>query len=73
MTPVSFIRILRLHAIRRILLSSDANDISISDTAFEFGIYELGRFASIYKKYFGELPSQTLIKPLIRTDSHLVF
>ncbi len=72
-TPVSFIKKLRLHAVRRILLSSHTGEISIADTAFQYGIYDMSRFAEIYRKHFGELPSQTLVKPLIRTDSHLLY
>ncbi|NOR81448.1 MAG: helix-turn-helix domain-containing protein, partial [Methyloprofundus sp.] len=58
MTPIRFIRKLRLHSIRRTLLTSEVSDTSISDTAYQHGIYDMGRFASIYKNYFGELPSQ---------------
>lgn len=73
MTPVGFIRKLRLHAVRRTLLSSNFNDISISDTAHQHGIYDMGRFASTYKKHFGELPSQTLVKPFIESTSPLAY
>ena len=72
-TPVSFIRKLRLHSIRRILLSSHVSDTTISGTAHQHGIYDMGRFASIYKNHFGELPSQTLDKPLIKTVSPLAY
>ena len=67
MTPLGFIRTLRLHSVRRTLLSSHANDISISGTAYQHGIYDMGRFASVYKNHFGELPSQTLGKLLVNT------
>ena len=64
-TPVSFIKKLRLHSIRRKLLTADSSELTIADTAHKYGIYDMGRFASIYKKNFGELPSQTLLKPSV--------
>ena len=72
MTPIRYIRKLRLHSIRRTLLTSHVSDTSISDTAYQQGIYDMGRFASIYKKHFGELPSQTLLKPAINSTSPFI-
>ncbi|NOQ13893.1 MAG: helix-turn-helix domain-containing protein [Methyloprofundus sp.] len=65
-TPIHFIRKLRLHAVRKTLLTAHVNDITISDTAHQYGIYDMGRFASTYKSHFDELPSQTLAKPAIK-------
>ena len=64
-TPVHFIKKLRFHAIRRKLLTADSSELTIANTAYQYGIYDMGRFASIYKKNFGELPSQTLLKPSV--------
>ncbi|MCK5354053.1 MAG: AraC family transcriptional regulator, partial [Methyloprofundus sp.] len=64
-TPVHFIKKLRLHSIRRKLLTADSSELTIADTAHKYGIYDMGRFASIYKKNFDELPSQTLLKPSV--------
>lgn len=72
MTPIGFIRKMRLHIVRRTLLSSGFNDISVADTAYQHGIYDMGRFASVYKSYFGELPSQTLAKSMLNSSSPLV-
>ena len=63
MTPVGFIKKLRLHSIQRKLLIADSSGETISNVAYNHGIYDLGRFASTYKNHFGELPSQTLIRP----------
>ena len=59
-TPLAFLRLRRLHEVRRRLLTSCRNDVSVADITHEQGFYELGRFASDYQRLFGELPSQTL-------------
>ena len=69
LTPVSFIKKIRLHAIRRKLVTAHSSELTISDIAHKLGIYDMGRFASIYKKYFSELPSQTLLKPPVDSTS----
>lgn len=64
-TPQGFIKLKRLHAARRGLLTAKRSGSSIAEIAHGLGIYEQGRFASDYKKLFGELPSQTIVKPAI--------
>ncbi len=48
----------RLRAVHAAL--SDAKALNVTDVASQYGFFELGRFAGIYKSTFGELPSQTL-------------
>ena len=72
-TPIGFIKKMRLHAVRQKLMSTHFSDTSISDTAFQQGIYDMGRFASIYKNNFGELPSQTLLKPQVKAISPFAY
>jgi AraC family ethanolamine operon transcriptional activator len=48
----------RLRAARR-ALCGDAPG-SVTEIATEFGFFELGRFSRIYRRAFGELPSQTI-------------
>jgi AraC family ethanolamine operon transcriptional activator len=58
LSPVSYLRALRLNGVRR-ELSASAVD-SVADCAARWGFWHLGRFASEYRELFGERPSQTL-------------
>jgi len=60
MGPVTYLRCRRLSAIQSILRRSDPATTSIGDLAFEYGFFDGGRFASYYRSYFGETPSETL-------------
>jgi AraC-like DNA-binding protein len=42
------------------MLGDEEQTTSIGDLAFEHGFYEAGRFASYYRTYFGETPSETI-------------
>jgi len=58
-TPRDYIRRLRLHRVRRDLISTAAT--TVSDTAHHWGFgQDLGRFARNYQDLFGESPSSTL-------------
>ena len=59
-TPYSYVRRLRLHRIRRELVSDDEKCCTITTIATQWGMSELGRFAAWYRELFGELPSETL-------------
>ena len=56
-TPVAYLRCLRLHQVRREIKESPNE--SLGDIAARWGIWHLGRFASDYRRLFGELPSTT--------------
>ena len=60
MSPTRCMRTERLHQVRRALLASGTQPVTVTSVASEHGFYELGRFAGIYKKVFGEPPSATL-------------
>ncbi|HUK37269.1 MAG TPA: helix-turn-helix domain-containing protein [Vicinamibacterales bacterium] len=49
----------RLEAARRALCDITASE-SVTTIASQYGFFELGRFAGLYKHVFGESPSQTL-------------
>lgn len=60
MTPVQFLRALRLNGARTALQQALPNQTKVVDIATAWGFVELGRFANDYKRLFCELPSQTL-------------
>jgi AraC-like DNA-binding protein len=66
-TPQTYIRRLRLHRIRHDLASDAERACTVALIANEWGIGELGRMSGWYRDLFGELPSDTLAKPLRRT------
>jgi len=59
MSPHRYLMQHRLHAIRRAILHAQANE-TITDICARFGVWDFGRFAGLYRLYFGELPSQSL-------------
>ena len=56
LSPVSFIRSLRLNEVRR-ALKQGHGDTSISTVAYSWGFNHLSQFAKDYRQLFGELPS----------------
>jgi len=57
---MAYLKIQRLHGVRRLLKAADPNNSSIMAIANQFGFWSSGHFARDYKKMFGELPSQTI-------------
>ena len=60
MSPTRYMRWSRLNDARRALLSAPNLPGTVTSIATEFGFFELGRFATMYKALFGERPSDTL-------------
>lgn len=60
LSPLTFLRRLRLHAARRELMNAEGALPRVTDVANRQGFLELGRFAADYRRLFGELPSETL-------------
>ncbi|QSA97787.1 helix-turn-helix domain-containing protein [Methylococcus sp. EFPC2] len=60
MSARDYLKLRRLHAVRRQLMATDKGGAKIADIAFAHGFYELGRFAVVYAQLFGERPSETL-------------
>lgn len=58
-SPMQYLLAFRLNQVRRKLLQEPPVRGKISDAANEFGFWHMGDFASHYRKFFGELPSET--------------
>ncbi len=62
LSPLEYLRVLRLHQAQQLLLSSRPDQTTVTAIAFDLGFWDLGRFARSYRGLFGELPSVTLRK-----------
>jgi len=60
MTPMAFLRQVRLEHARRALLQADPAFATVTDIALGCGFSHMGEFAGLYRRTFGETPSQTL-------------
>jgi AraC family ethanolamine operon transcriptional activator len=58
MSPASYLRTVRLNAVRRALREGPPAT-TIADTAARWGFWHMGHFSQEYKTLFGETPSQT--------------
>jgi AraC family transcriptional regulator, ethanolamine operon transcriptional activator len=59
LSPIAYVKSLRLNAVRRHLSRSDAAEQSISEIALDHGFWHLSQFAADYRKFFGETPTST--------------
>ncbi len=59
MTPLHYLRCIRLNGVRRQLLATAPAEAHIADVALAWGFSHLSHFAAEYEELFGELPSQT--------------
>ena len=60
MSPMTYLRRLRLDGVHAELSQADPWQVSVSDVAARWGFAHLGRFAGAYRARFGVSPSQTL-------------
>lgn len=65
LSPIAYLKLLRLNAARRELLRATRGDsaVSVTRSATKWGFFHLGRFAMEYRALFGESPQQTLKRP----------
>jgi len=61
-TPMAYIKGVKLDKIRHELQLGAADETSVADVASKYGICSLGNFAASYRRRFGELPRDTLLK-----------
>jgi AraC family ethanolamine operon transcriptional activator len=60
LTPHQYLNRCRLGLARAALRRADPSSNTVTNIALSFGFLELGRFAGEYRRFFGELPSETL-------------
>ncbi len=58
--PVRYLQLRELHSVRRTLLAADSEETTVSQVLADHEEWAFSRFASRYRKLFGELPSETL-------------
>lgn len=60
-SPLKWLKQQRLQGVRSQLIGPrSSQDISVTAVAMDWGFSDLGRFAGLYRDYFGELPRETL-------------
>jgi AraC family transcriptional regulator, ethanolamine operon transcriptional activator len=59
LSPIAYVKTVRLNAVRKVLSSSDASDRSISEIALDHGFWHLSQFSVDYRRFFGETPTTT--------------
>jgi transcriptional regulator GlxA family with amidase domain len=60
LSPVAYLKRLRLHRVRAALLAAEPSSTQVSVEALKWGFWHFGEFSRAYKQCFGELPSDTL-------------
>lgn len=60
MSPIVFLRLCRLSRVRSTLRLANPATASVTEIAMRYGFLHLGRFASDYRRIYGESPSATL-------------
>lgn len=63
-SPNAYLYRLRLNRVRAQLLRPKDSDVTVTEVAFHWHFWHLGRFSSDYVQLFGELPSATLRRAL---------
>jgi AraC family ethanolamine operon transcriptional activator len=63
MGPMAYLKLQRLHSVRRALLRADPCVATVTAVAAEHGFFNAGHFARDYQLLFGERPSVTLRQP----------
>jgi AraC-like DNA-binding protein len=61
-TPMQFLRKSKINMAHKFILQNRNSNVTVKETAFSVGIFDLNRFGKYYHEEFGELPSETLKK-----------
>lgn len=70
--PVSYLRYVRLHGARQMLLTAGPGQVLISDIAAQWGFLHTGMFCTYYRQLFGETASTTVLRHSPSTALHNV-
>jgi AraC-like DNA-binding protein len=60
MGPKRYLMLRRMSLVRRALRQATPGTTTVTNIASQYGSWEFGRFAGVYKSTFGETPSETL-------------
>lgn len=60
MSPMAFLRRVRLHRVHQALRANTRGTTTVSAEALKWGFWHFGDFSKDYKNCFGESPSDTL-------------
>jgi AraC-like DNA-binding protein len=63
MSPKRYLWLRRMHLAQRALRNASPETTTVTETATNYGFWELGRFSVAYHSLFGESPSTTLRRP----------
>lgn len=66
MTPMAFLRRVRLQNAHRALLAADPATTTVTEIALASGFGHMGEFSALYKRSFGESPKETLSRLVYR-------
>ena len=58
--PRRYLHLRQLNLIRCALKAADPEKASVTEVLAQYGVWEFGRFASRYRRHYGERPSDTL-------------
>jgi AraC family ethanolamine operon transcriptional activator len=58
--PIRYLVLRQLNQVHRALANADRDGTTVTQVLLDYGVWEFGRFASRYRRLFGELPSETL-------------
>ena len=58
MSPQKYLRLRRMQRVRRALALADPTSATVTAIATAHGFWELGRFAGVYRSFYGKSPSQ---------------
>ena len=65
-SPQQYLKSYRLNAVRKEMIAQNPSHLKITDVANKWGFWHMGQFAQDYKRRFGELPSETMNKLLVK-------